>query len=182
MHHRNLGAGPNCDVGEFEGDVTSANENDPSRKGIQFEKVIACSEQFRSVDLQIYRFGSGRDHYVPALQQIFSNLKSSFSNKPSASVKSFNAGIRHLLFGAARNRLGERAFEFHQFGPVDLQLPGVNSATLHSSDPIDGFRSAYQHFLWIAAPLRARAAEGSRIDNRDTPSAGAALSCHRGTR
>src|SRR5260370_8462526 len=78
--------------------------------------------------------------------------------------------FRKPFFPVLGNWLGERPLEAHQLLPINLKFLGLNSIALHSSRPVNGFRSADKNLFRVASPERACPAERPRIDDCHQPS------------
>src|SRR5260370_290045 len=87
--------------------------------------------------------------------------------------------FRKPFFPVLGNWLGERPLEAHQLLPINLKFLGLNSFALHSSRPVNGFRSADKNLFRVASPERACPAERPRIDDCHLPSCRPAPRRHR---
>jgi hypothetical protein len=94
-------------------------------------------------------------------------------------MKRCDAGFRKPVFAPFWNRLSERTLETHQLGPINLKLLGLNSLSFHSPNPVNGFGSSDEHFLWVASSESTRTSERPRIHDRNLPSRFATARRHR---
>src|SRR5579862_4854692 len=113
----------------------------------------------RSGNLQVGRLLASSDDDMESLQNLVAYLNGGRAGEASPTMECRDTGLRECLFRVLRNWAGERPLETYQFLPIYLKLIGLNSAPLHSANPIDSFRSAHQNLLRVASPQRTRTAE-----------------------
>ena len=159
MDDCDLRSGTHRHMSEFKRDIPTSNEQNPLGKLIQLQELFARREIFRSGNLQVGRFLSGCDDYIPPFQHIVVHLNGGRANESSAAMERRDPSFRKPLFPVFGNRLNERALEAHQFLPINPKLLGPNPFPFHSADPIKGFRSADKNLFRVASPERARPPE-----------------------
>src|SRR2546425_9822466 len=83
------------------------------------------------------------------------------SSPLTRAVEQIDPRLGPALLGELGHRIGERALEPHELGPIDRQLSRPDSFPGQVLYRVNGFGSAHQDLLGIAAPQRARSAEGT---------------------
>src|SRR5947209_19511574 len=78
-----------------------------------------------------------------------------------AAVEQIDPRLGPALLGELGHRIGERALEPHELEPIDRQLSRPDSFPGQVLYRVNGFGRAHQDLLGIAAPQRARSAEGT---------------------
>ena len=179
VQDRDLRSCTRRDMRELEGDVPASDEENPQREPVQLQELIAGREVARAGNRQISGHLPGRNHDKPSNQCLFPYLHGGGTGEARTAMERGDACFREAVFAPPWNGLGERALETHQLGPIDLKLPGLNAFSFHSTGPVDGFGGADEHFLRIASPQGASAAERPRIDDRDPPACVATARHHR---
>ncbi len=164
-----LRPGPRGDVGELEGDVAAAHEHQPRRQRVQLEELLARRQQLGPGERQGPRHGAGGDQHALAGEALLADREGRRSDEAGAAVEHLHPGPRPGLLGPRGHRIGRRAIEAHERRPVDREPVGAHALAGHAGGGMDGFRRAHEHLLGVAAPLRAGAYEGARVDDRDRP-------------
>src|ERR1700693_5566687 len=137
---------------KLKGDITASDKENPPREFVQLQELIAGRKVLSAGNLQICCYLSGRNHDVPSLQCLFPYLHCSWTSETRSTVERCDAGFREPVFASFWNGLGERTLETHQLGPINLKLSGLNSFSLHSTSPVNGFGSSDEHLFGVTSP------------------------------
>src|ERR1700694_4912968 len=137
---------------KLKGDIPTSDKEDPPRKFVQLQELIACCKVLGAGNLQICGYLPSGNNDVPSLQYLFPYLYCSWAGEARPTMERCDAGFRKPVFAPFWNRLSERALETHKLGPINLKLLGLNSLSFHSTSPVNGLGSSDEHFLWIASP------------------------------
>src|SRR5438067_881199 len=119
MNDSNLCARNRCDVRKLHRNVSAAYKDDARRKRIQFEELIAAGNEILSRNAQWCRLHSRCDHDMPSFEEIIACPKRCRSRELGCPMENRDTGFAKTVFFGLRHGLSERAFELHQFRPVD---------------------------------------------------------------
>src|SRR5579872_392728 len=164
---------------KLKGNIPASDEENSPREFVQLQELIACRKVFSAGNLQICRHLPRRNYDVPPLQRLFPHFYCSRTSEARPTMERFDAGYREPVLAPFWNGLSERTLETHQLGPINLKLLGPNAFHFHSADPINGFGSADEHFLWVTSSQRAGPSERPRIYDSNLPSCLPTPRCHR---
>src|SRR5437899_161065 len=134
---------------------------------------------FRARNPQTCWFHTCRDKNMSALEQLIANLNRRWANEARPAMKGCNSSSGKTFLPFPRNGLGEGSLEAHQLRPLDLGALGTNAFLVHPAIPVNYFRRAYEHLLWVTPAQSASTAEGTGIDNRDLPAGRTASQSYR---
>src|SRR5712692_3648136 len=146
------------DVGEFERDITTADEDNSFWQLLQLEKLIAFDQVLLAGNPQRSWSGASSDEDEAPDKLIISNLKSCRIEEASAAMERRDPSLdvsALLIFG---NGFCESILELHERRPVYLTTFCRNAFPFHASGPVDQLCRAHEHFFWIAAAQRASTA------------------------
>jgi hypothetical protein len=98
---------------KLKGDIPASDEENPSRKVVQLQELIACCKVLSAGNLQICRYLPGRNNHVSSLQSLFPYLYCSWTGEARPAMKRRDAGFREIVFAPFCNGLSERTFKTH---------------------------------------------------------------------
>ncbi len=165
MQDGDLGPRSDCDVGELEGDVTTADERDAARERVELEKLLARDQVLGAGEAQGRGPSSGGNDEVVRLDFLAAHAELPWREEPGASVQRRDAGLRKLFLASLWNRACKRPLEPHQRRPVDPRRLRVKAFVFHPLQAIQRLGGAHQHLLGIATAQRARTAERPPVDD-----------------
>src|SRR6266542_6366851 len=137
-------------MGKLKRDISTANENDPLRKFLQLQKLIAPGQMLLAGYSQFRGPCPCCDEHMSGLQGIITDHDGGFIHKTGSAVKGGDPGFGKPFLHISWHRFGKRPFKTHQSRPVDLCTFRYHSVPLHSVVPVNDFCGAYQHLLWVS--------------------------------
>jgi hypothetical protein len=165
-----LGTAMRRDVRELEGDVSSADEGDPTRQLVQLEEAGTREQVLFSWDAEGGMPRAGGDDHMAAVVDLVTYAEARRTHELCPPVHGQYPGIAKACFGGGGNLVGEGPFEAHHVGPGDRRRRTREPLPLHTPRPVDKLGDADKHLLRIAPALRAGAAEGTGVHDGDAPS------------
>ena len=162
-------------MGELEGDVAAADEQDPAGQRVEVEEVRAVDEKLGARRVERAGPGARRHEEAPRLvAAAVLQLDGVGVEEAGAAVEGLDAGLPEAGLHLVRDPVGEGALVSHEVGPVDGQRALVDALAAHEPGGVDDLGPAAQHLLGVAAPQWAGAAVGPFVDYGDVPSGGRA--------
>ncbi len=169
VEHLDLCACARCDVGELEGDVAAADEDDVARERIQVQELRAGGEPLLARYPQIGMARAGRDHDVATDQGVLAHLDARPIHKAGTAMPRDDPRLCKALLVLLRHRVGEGALETDQVRPAEGQARSGNALALHAAAPVHQVGNADEDLLWIAPAQLAGSSEGVVIDDGHAP-------------
>src|SRR5581483_1269762 len=151
MQDCDLSARPCSHVSEFKRDVPASYEDDAFGQLVQIQELLTGGHKVFSGNSQLSRHRTGGNHYMTSFQHIVSDCDGCAVGKAGTPVKGFYPGLCQTLFAGFGHWIGERAFEAHQFRPINSGAITENSSLVHPAYPIQDVCCTHEHLLWIAS-------------------------------
>ena len=160
VQDRHARAGASSHVSELEGDISATDKDEARRQRVELEKLFARGEILGTGKPHRRRHGAGRDQDPSPDEPIILHDQRRGPDEACAAVEQIDPRLGPALLGELGHRIGERALEPHELGPIDRQLSRADPSPGHALYRVNCFGRAHQDLLGIAAPQRARPAEG----------------------
>jgi hypothetical protein len=151
-------------------------QDDALWERLQGKELLAGDQMLFARNAEFDRFRARGDQDMLRFERFAFDIQRGATGEPGAPVVRVDALAGEELLALLRHGIGKTAFEGHQIGPVDADVPG-DALAGHAPGMVRSRCAADQHLLGIAAAQRAGAAEEAEVDHGHAPAGGARARC-----